>query len=61
MALIVVQGSLRRRGKLSDAVLTQDDFGELQYTVMDGFDVPITIVDVTLADEPTSDMPPISG
>ena len=56
MALIIVQDSLRRKGQLSDAVLTQDDFGELQYTVMNGFDIPITIVDVTLADEPTSNM-----
>ena len=56
MALIVVQGSLRRKGQLSDAVLTQDDFGELQYTVMNGFDVPITIIDVALEDEPTSNM-----
>ena len=37
-------------------MLTQDDFGELQYTVINGFDVPITIIDVTLADEPTSNM-----
>ncbi len=56
MALIVFQGSLRREAQLSDAVLRQNDTGELQYTVMNGFDVPIQILGVTLEDEPRSNM-----
>jgi hypothetical protein len=56
MPLIVVQGSMRRDGTLSDAVLSQDDSGELQYIIMNGFDVPITIIDVGLVDEPRHNM-----
>ena len=57
MALIIVQSSMRRHeGQLSDTVLRQHDSGELQYTIMNGFDVPITILGVTLEDAPTSNL-----
>ena len=39
--------------QLSDIVLRQQDFGELQYTLMNGFEVPITITRVTLENPPT--------